>query len=379
MPPPSLSTTTTQRVAGPGAPSTPRRGGRRVAGQQDRVAERRDAERRGHDAVDAVGAPVGVHRERPLGGCVALDVADRHRRGHDERPPGGTARTTARPRVRWRRPAVRRHGAPSCRRRPPPAACQRAAAVDGPPRARRGGGADQRRRCAQATTAAVPAGQTSRARRPPPRRRRCGQPLVDDTDEPGGPGATTSGRNASAAVPSGHGVEVRHRVGGERAEDRGSATTGQPSASAAACTAAPSASATKATIRPAARPARRRAARSPSRPEAVRRDPGPPVTGGGNGPKCPREAPERQVGGGAGRVAGGGDRPGSQQAPPAGTAGRDTGVGVPAHRPSVEVHLVDLGAPTSRSSGGRSAVQASSGTTAGRLDDGGVQLGRRWW
>ncbi len=47
------------------------------------------ADRGRHDAVDAVGAAVGHDPHLTSRGRVALDVADRHRRRHDQRRPGG--------------------------------------------------------------------------------------------------------------------------------------------------------------------------------------------------------------------------------------------------------------------------------------------------
>ena len=90
MPPPSLSTTTTIEVDRPLGAG---RAGRCVScrkatsptsatvGSPDAD---RDADRGRHHAVDAVGAPVGDAPARRAGRAVPLEVAHRHRRRHDQ-------------------------------------------------------------------------------------------------------------------------------------------------------------------------------------------------------------------------------------------------------------------------------------------------------
>ena len=193
MPPPSLSTTTTTRsMSRAGAPSRPLESWRNARSPTRRAVGRpgpqRHAHGGGHDAVDPVGAAVGVHP---------------HARPRVARTTRGRARASTR-----RRPARRRRAAPPSRRGPPRARSgrpRRRAGLDG----RQGGGArllprrrarPRRRRASSArrrgraqaadergrdrrarTTSAVPCGSTQRpgpgdhdlvgpaARRPTPR------------------------------------------------------------------------------------------------------------------------------------------------------------------------------------------------------------------
>ena len=86
MPPPSLSTTTMRRSApragsAVSAPASWTKAMSPTSGDDGPAAEG-DAERGRHDAVDAVGAPVGVGPG--AGPAEPLEVAHRHRRGDDE-------------------------------------------------------------------------------------------------------------------------------------------------------------------------------------------------------------------------------------------------------------------------------------------------------
>jgi hypothetical protein len=65
-----------------------------IADQQrgGRPGPRGDPDRSRHDAVDAVGPPVGDDPDAGAGRGVALDVAHGHRRRHDEGRPGGQRR-----------------------------------------------------------------------------------------------------------------------------------------------------------------------------------------------------------------------------------------------------------------------------------------------
>ena len=134
MPPPSLSTTTTTRsMPRPTAPSSPLESWRKATSPMRSTVGRGapghgQPDGRGHDAVDAVGAPVGVdlHGARRLD--VPLEVSDRHGGGHDQPAIGRQGRDhlpcdqrlgDARP----RRPGPSR----SPLARPARAACQRVA------------------------------------------------------------------------------------------------------------------------------------------------------------------------------------------------------------------------------------------------------------
>ena len=231
--------------AGPAAPSRPlvscRKATSPISSAVGRPAAEGHPDGGGHDAVDAVGAPVGEHPHAVAGPAVPLDVAHRHRRRHHQR--------------RRRRAAAPSSGAGDARlgrlgvagqhaRRWPPGPARSAALPAGPATACR------TRRCRRFGAAR----RTARSGRPRRRtaaecgrgsiqRRRGGHLHLDGARAPPATGrapstpaarprrSTTSGVWSAAKrsvaqqrVEGGRPSSAR----GSRQPDRGSASTGQP-------------------------------------------------------------------------------------------------------------------------------------------------------
>ena len=378
-----------------------------VADQQRGAGDRRppsgDADRGGHDAVDAVGAPVGEDPHAAAGRAEPLDVADGHRRRHHQRGVVGqrARQRRGRRRARWSRRGRRapRRWPASRRRRPLPTQARArrrpasaASRLGGQPRGQDASGrpAGRRRRCGRDRS-------TRRGPRRPPDRRRCRPASSPSTFEAGGRrggarpragGRRRAGRCAATASARGHDAP------GARAgtPERGSASTGQPErrgeAGGLGAVAAPGAGDEHAAV-----------GRRGARPTEV----GPAGRARGRRPAgaVPRRAvgagPRRQLAGGAQQRLAEGEVE-VDRAGPAGTGGasatdraaserhgrwpprrrRPGSWNQRTDRPKRWVWSMVWGAPTSCSSGGRSAVtdeQRHAGQVG--FDDRGVQLGRR--
>ena len=389
MPPPSLSTTTIVR-------STPRPAS---AEQPVGVVQERDVtdQQRGrapepratpdggrHHAVDAVGAAVGDAPARRRGA----------RRTTRRRGPASTTRRRARRRRAARRPRREPPAAPSARRGRPATAAMAACALASARAQRAAHGVPRR--------PAQPLGQrrgtASWDRRSPRTAAVCsgsvqvpagvdlhlagagaGEPLARAPSTPAaGPAAARPsgcGRRRSARGASRSSKAADRRGRGSRQPERGSASTGQPVAAARACTTAgspaPCAGDDDAPLlveqqRP-ARPAC--AAGSAAGDSTTRCHGAPPGRPSGSGPGSPtsgsRKGRLRWTGPGRSPVASATARAPSERHVVAiatsGTPGSWNQRTAVVKRRSWSIVC---GAPTSRSSGGRSAVQTRSGTSA---------------
>ena len=327
MPPPSLSTTTTTRsMPRPAAPSRPLVSWRKATSpMQERrgpVAVRQgQPDRRGHDAVDAVGAPVGVHLH-------AGARAGRTTRGRGSAstttppgwPPVGQGRDHRRARRRARSARPRRRARASIARlrrspellpaRRPRAAVDRLHAVRARPPTRRAAP----RAPAAATTAAVPCGSSH-----------APSPATTISAAPTAASHSPATRDASGRAEA----DDRPRAGGRRrvaqqGVDAPGSRPGMPHTAAcgAASTGQPRAAATRPSAGPGPEPApghdHARAGRRGRRRRLIvgvaarrrRRAPGPRAVGarpGRSGPASPtsgsRKARLRWTGPGRGPVA----------------------------------------------------------------------------
>ena len=346
-------------------------------------APQRHAERRRDDAVDAVGAAVGVSPGR------------RGRRTTRGRAPASTRRRPARRRRAGHGPRCGRRRLAERRLRPEHGVDRRLGALVGvdpplPPRR------DRRRRRAP--------GRAGRARSTPAgdrrvvgidrrRHRRPARAVAPDAGDPlgehlatppdGRRGRSTSGRRRREPSRRGGAARRRRRRRRGRARNRdvGSARTGQPVAATNASRRLRRRADRRRARRPAAVERAARRARRATSGVAGRARLAAPDRRGGSGPGVADERlAERQVE--VHRPVVGRPRRGAVRAsatstprrrrrhPGRGTSGRPGRTGC--------VWSIVCGAPTSRSSAGRSAVSTSIGTpdSAG-LDDRRVQVGRR--